>query len=129
MNETWNKSFSKAEMEAMRRTARTEDQSLAGFWEKFRRFGARLPFAEDLLAAYYCVGDPATPFRVRAILVAALAYFIMPIDAIPDVLPLLGFADDAAMLTAAITQVASSITDIHRQKAREILRGDGASSV
>jgi NAD(P)-dependent dehydrogenase (short-subunit alcohol dehydrogenase family) len=57
-----------------------------GFWPKIRRLAARLPFAEDLLAAYYAATDPQTPTRVRAVLLAALAYFVTPADLIPDVL-------------------------------------------
>ena len=55
------------------------------FWRKFRRVAARVPFAEDLLAAYYCAFDRNTPLQVKATLVAAIAYFVLPVDAIPDV--------------------------------------------
>ena len=71
------------------------------FWRKTRRVAARLPFAEDLLAAYYCAFDRATPLQVKATLVGAIAYFVLPLDAIPDVLPVLGFTDDAAVLATA----------------------------
>jgi len=91
------------------------------FWAKVKRFGRQLPFIEDLLAAYYCVGDPATPRKVKLILVGAIAYFVLPTDAVPDLLPFLGFADDAAMIAAAITQVAGAITETHRDKARTAL--------
>jgi len=95
-----------------------------GFWSKLRRVSGRIPFAEDLVAAYYCATDPATPNRVRLILMGAIAYFILPTDAVADFLPFLGFADDAAVLATAITQVASSITDTHRTKARDALLRD-----
>ena len=62
------------------------------------RVAASIPFAEDLLAAYYCAFDRNTPLPVKTSLIGALAYFVLPIDAIPDVLPVLGFTDDAAML-------------------------------
>lgn len=91
------------------------------FWSKARRVAARLPFAEDLLAAYYCAFDRNTPRHVQVTLVGALAYFILPIDAIPDILPLLGFSDDALALAAAIRLVASHITPAHRSAAREAL--------
>ena len=48
---------------------------------------------------------------MKLILLGAIAYFVFPADAITDLLPLFGFADDAAVLAAAITQVAGSITD------------------
>ena len=85
-------------------------------------FAATLPFAEDLLAAYYCAFDRQTPRHVQAALLGALAYFILPFDFIPDMLPVLGFTDDAAVLAAAIRTVASHITPAHRDAAREMLR-------
>ncbi len=91
------------------------------FWTKFKRFAARIPFAEDLVAAYYCALDPATPIRVRGMLLAALAYFILPIDFIPDILGGLGFADDMALLTAVIGLVSSHITSTHRAAAARAL--------
>ena len=84
------------------RVARDEETVRRGFWRKLKRFAARLPFAEDLLAAYYCAFDRDTPFQVKAALLGALAYFVLPFDAIPDMLPLLGFADDAAILATAL---------------------------
>jgi len=90
-------------------------------WRKVRRVAARIPFAEDLLAAYYCAFDRATPLQVRATLIGALAYFVLPLDAIPDVLPVLGFTDDAAVLATAIKLVASHMTPVHRDLARDAL--------
>ncbi len=92
-----------------------------GFWPKLKRVVGRLSFAEDLLAAYYCALDPKTPLRVRATLLAALAYFIAPVDLVPDVFIGFGFTDDAAVLLAAIRTVAASITPGHRDRARETL--------
>jgi uncharacterized membrane protein YkvA (DUF1232 family) len=91
------------------------------FWAKLKALGRRLPFVEDLLAAYYCALDPATPTRVRAMLLAALAYFILPLDFIPDMLPVIGFADDAALLAATIALVSSHITSTHRAAAARAL--------
>jgi len=101
--------------------ARDEETVRRGFWKKLRRFGARLPFAEDLLAAYYCAFDRDTPFQVKAALVGALAYFVLPFDAIPDFIPVLGFADDAAVLATALRLVASHIRPVHRDTARRTL--------
>lgn len=92
------------------------------FWRKLRRVAARIPFAEELIAAYYCAFDRATPVQVKATLVAAIAYFVLPFDAVPDMLPMLGFTDDAAMLAAAIRLVASHIRPEHREAAREKLQ-------
>lgn len=96
------------------------------FWRKLKRVAARLPFAEDLLAAYYCAFDRQTPRHVQASLLGAIAYFILPFDFAPDMLPLLGFTDDAAILATAIRLVATHITEEHRQAARAALdRGIG----
>ena len=91
------------------------------FWRKLRRVAASIPFTEDLLAAYYCAFDRDTPLPVKATLVGALAYFVLPVDAIPDVLPVIGFTDDAAVLAAAINLVANHISPLHRNAARDAL--------
>jgi uncharacterized membrane protein YkvA (DUF1232 family) len=92
------------------------------FWAKFKRVAARLPFAEDLLSAYYCAFDLRTPRHVQAALLGAIAYFILPFDFIPDMLPVLGFTDDAAVLATAIRLVAAHITVEHRETARAKLK-------
>ena len=91
------------------------------FWAKAKRFAGQLPFAEDLVTAYYCAFDRNTPLQVKAALVGALAYFILPYDIVPDLLPALGFADDAAVLAAALRLVATHIRPEHRDAAREAL--------
>jgi uncharacterized membrane protein YkvA (DUF1232 family) len=83
--------------------------------------GRVIPFVEELLTAYYCAFDKATPLPVRASLFGALAYFLLPTDAIPDVLPVLGFTDDAAMLAAALKLMASHIRPEHRAAAKGTL--------
>jgi uncharacterized membrane protein YkvA (DUF1232 family) len=99
-----------------------DDGSLRrSFWRKLKRVAARLPFAEDLLAAYYCAFDRDTPLHVKATLLGALAYFVLPFDAIPDVLPVIGFTDDAAVLATAIKLVASHMRPLHREAARDKL--------
>ena len=92
-----------------------------GFWAKAKRVAAGLPFAEDLLAAYFCAFDRETPRHVQAALVGALAYFVMPFDFMPDVLPLLGFTDDAAVLLTALRMVAGHLRPEHRDAARGAL--------
>lgn len=107
---------------------RDETRVRRGFWAKMRRVAARTGFAREAVAAYYCAIDPATPTRVRVLLLSALAYFIMPADAIPDFLAGFGFTDDAAVLLAAWRAVAPEIKDRHRDRAQAALQGlDGAS--
>jgi len=94
------------------------------FWSKLRRLAAKIPFTEDLLAAYYCAFDRQTPRHVQAALIGALAYFILPFDFVPDFLPVLGFTDDAAVLAAVLKLVASHMRPEHRDAAKAaIARG------
>ncbi|UFZ02058.1 DUF1232 domain-containing protein [Bradyrhizobium ontarionense] len=103
------------------RLARDRDSIRRRFWIKFKRVMAKLPFAEDLLAAYYCAFDKETPRHVQVALLGAIAYFILPFDFVPDVMPVLGFTDDAAVLATAIRMVASHITPDHHAAARAVL--------
>ena len=96
------------------------------FWRKLARVAARVPFAEDLVAALYCALDRQTPGYVRATLLGALAYFLLPADTIPDFMVVLGFTDDAAVLAAAIAAVGRHLRPKHREAARERLDRLGA---
>ena len=100
---------------------RREDRVRARFWGTFRKAARYVPFAEDLVAAYYCALDPATPNRVRAVLLGALAYFILPLDAIPDFIAGIGFTDDVTVLLAAIAMVGTHIKPAHRAAAKRAL--------
>jgi len=103
------------------RLAANEEEVRRNFWRKLRQLVSQVPFAEDLVAAHYCAFDRETPGHVKAALVGALAYFVLPMDAVPDVLPVIGFGDDAAVLAAAIKLVTSHITPDHREAARRTL--------
>jgi uncharacterized membrane protein YkvA (DUF1232 family) len=112
------------------RLAKDRESVRKRFWVKFKRVVTRLPFAEDLLAAYYCAFDRQTPRHVQAALLGALAYFVLPFDFVPDMLPVLGFTDDAAVLATAIRLVAAHITPEHRDAARAALtRGAGEAEI
>ena len=89
-----------------------------GFWDKMRKYIRRVPFVEDAVAGYYCAVDPATPLQVKAVLFGALAYFVLPIDIVPDFIAWLGFTDDAAVLYAALRTVAPHIKSTHRAQAK-----------
>ena len=91
------------------------------FWAKLKHTLGRIPFAEDLVAAYYCALDRDTPAYVRAVLLGAVAYFVLPADMIPDILPGLGFTDDASVLAAAIAAVGGNLQPRHRAQARAAL--------
>ncbi len=92
-----------------------------GFWPKMARFLARVPFARQALAAWYCAFDPATPGRVKGMLLAALAYFVVPVDLIPDLLPGLGFSDDLTVLATTIGLVRAHMKPRHYEAADKAL--------
>jgi uncharacterized membrane protein YkvA (DUF1232 family) len=100
---------------------RDEARVKRGFWDKAKRVAGDLPFAEDLLAAYYCAFDHATPLPVKAALIGALAYFVLPFDAVPDMLPFLGYGDDAAVLVTALRMVSAHMRPEHRAAAQRVL--------
>ena len=104
------------------RLAQDRESVRRRFWKKLKQVVAKLPFAEDLLAAYYCAFDKQTPRHVQAALLGAIAYFVLPFDFVPDMLPVLGFTDDAAILATAIRMVAGHITPEHRDAARTALK-------
>ena len=99
------------------------------FWPKLKKSLSHVPFAAEVLAAYYCAFDSATPLKVKGILLAALAYFIMPFDVIPDFILGLGFTDDMAVLYVAMTTIRGHITQDHRDRAKETLEKMQAETV
>jgi len=113
--------FTAEDFEPARKLAQDREGLRKRFKAKFKRIAARLPFAEDLLAAYYCAFDRETPRHVQLSLLGALAYFVLPLDFMPDLLPVLGFTDDAAVIAAAIAAVAGSITIEHRERAKKAM--------
>jgi uncharacterized membrane protein YkvA (DUF1232 family) len=87
-------------------------------WKKLLRVAASLAFVDDLVAAWYCALDRRTPGYVRAVIWGGIAYFLMPADAVPDWIALLGFADDASVIAGVIGTVGSHIRPEHRAAAR-----------
>lgn len=92
-----------------------------GFWPKVGRVAARIPFAQQAVAVYYAARDPETPVAAKGIMMGALAYFVMPIDAIPDILAGIGFTDDAAVITAVIATLGANVRKKHREAAERAL--------
>ena len=86
-------------------------------WRKLARVAARITFADSLLAAWYCAADGRTPTHVRGILLAALAYFVLPTDAVPDIIAGIGFTDDAAVVATVLGMFARHVTVEHKEKA------------
>ncbi len=83
-----------------------------------RKVAQKVPFSDDIVALYFCATDPAVPAKIKLAIGAALAYLVLPVDAIPDVLPVLGFTDDAAVLTTVYSLVSSYVNEEHRSRAK-----------
>jgi uncharacterized membrane protein YkvA (DUF1232 family) len=101
-----------------RRFAADEGDLRRLIWRKLKREAANIPFVEDALTAHYCAFDRNTPLYVKLALVGAAVYFLVPDDLIPDSIPVLGYADDAAVLAGAMKIFASHIKPEHREAAR-----------
>lgn len=102
-------------------TERQQKRTKRKLIPKLLRVAGRIPFADDLASSYYCAIDPDTPLKVKMVLFAALGYFVLPVDAIPDVVTGLGFTDDATVLATALGIVGAHITEPHRIAARRLL--------
>ena len=98
-----------------------EERVNRGFWRKIRKTAGFVPFSEDAIAAWYCARDAKTPTRIKGVLFAALGYFVMPTDMIPDFVAGFGFADDASVLTAAMAAISAYMRPRHYMKAKEAL--------
>jgi uncharacterized membrane protein YkvA (DUF1232 family) len=93
-----------------------------GFWPKIRRVASKIPFASDALSVWWCAKDPETPAAAKGMMLAALAYFVMPVDAIPDLIAGLGFTDDAAVFAALMAVVGKNLKPRHKEQAAAFLR-------
>ena len=97
------------------------DQS---FWEKILSFAlsAGKEVIEKALWLYYAAQSPNTPAGAKAIIYTALGYFIFPLDAIPDIIPVVGYADDLGALAAAVAAVAIHIDENVKEKTKQKLK-------
>ena len=98
-----------------------EERVARGFLPKIRRVAARVPFAAEALSVWWCARDPATPAAAKGMMMAALAYFVLPTDVIPDILPALGMTDDAAVIAAVIAIVGKNLRPRHKEAAKAFL--------
>lgn len=89
------------------------------FWKKITdlALNAGKEVVEKALTLYFCLIDSDTPSWAKGVIVSALGYFIVPMDAIPDPTPVVGFSDDLGALASAIAIVAAHIKPEHKEKA------------
>ncbi len=94
------------------------------FWDKVVKFAktAGKDVVEKALWLYYAAENPATPAWAKTVIYGALGYFIFPIDAIPDISPVVGYADDLGVLASAIATVNLYINDETRALASKKLQ-------
>jgi uncharacterized membrane protein YkvA (DUF1232 family) len=102
-----------------------------GFWSKLKKVAveAGLKVVYSGLTLYYALESPSTTLKDRAVIYGALGYLIFPIDAIPDFVPVVGYADDLGVLLFAAARVAMSIDSAVKQMAKDKLVdffGEGA---
>ena len=89
-----------------------------GFWPKIRRVAAKVPFAKEALSVWYCAKDDETPLAAKGMMLAALAYFVLPTDAVPDFIAGLGYTDDAAVFTALMAIIGRNLKPKHKLAAK-----------
>ncbi len=99
-----------------------EEKVREGFLPKIRKVAAKVPFAADALSVWWAARDPETPTAAKGMMFAALAYFVLPTDAIPDILPVIGFTDDAAVFAALVAILGKTVKPQHKEAARAFLQ-------
>lgn len=99
------------------------------FWPKLKRVIARVPGLADVLALWYYLNSDLAPLKHKVSILATLAYFILPIDAIPDVLGPLGYTDDIAVALGLIRFIGSEVMLPYRRYARLWLKGQAPTDL
>lgn len=101
-----------------------EAYSEGGFWDKLKRYAklAGKEVVEKALLLYYAMQEEKAPAWAKATIAGALGYFIVPLDAIADLTPAVGYADDLGVLALAVAAVATYINDDVRAKAADKMR-------
>ncbi|WP_251037874.1 YkvA family protein [Paenibacillus albidus] len=117
-------SSAKVPVEHLPYNRENEELVKQNFWSKTKKFAGKIPFTKDAIAMYYCAVDAKTPLWAKGIAFAALAYFISPLDTIPDAFIGLGFTDDAAVIAAGVRAIAGQVTDEHRSKSEAFFNGE-----
>lgn len=98
-----------------------EERVREGFLPKIRKVAAKIPFAADVLSVWWAARDPETPMAAKGMMLAGLAYFVLPTDALPDLLPVIGFTDDAAVIAALMAILGKTLKPRHKEAAQAFL--------
>ncbi len=100
------------------------DYSESGFFGFIKKWGRKAgrEILKNAFILHEMLKDPDVPRSSKLIIMGALAYLILPIDAIPDFLPVVGLTDDALALVTALAKVASNCTDAHKARAEARVR-------
>lgn len=107
--------------EELKNSSFSKDYNENDFFTKIKNNFKKIPFLKEVLVMYYCLMDASTPIWVKTLIIAALGYFISPIDAIPDMILFVGYTDDAAVLTMVMGTITMYIQDKHHKQAEEWL--------
>lgn len=89
---------------------------------KLKKLIGKVPFLKNAVAMCYCMLDSSTPAHIKAVIVPAITYLLLPTDAVPDFLPGVGYTDDAGVIATALATVRFFIKDEHWRKARDFFR-------
>jgi uncharacterized membrane protein YkvA (DUF1232 family) len=98
-----------------------------GFWPKLKRVVAHIPFAADVVSLYYCAIDEETPTAAKALILAALVWFISPFSIVQDMMAGIGFVSDAAVVAAVISIIGANLKPRHREQAKAAIARLAAS--
>ncbi|MBI3736528.1 DUF1232 domain-containing protein [Candidatus Sumerlaeota bacterium] len=105
------------------REYRDEARLREQFWPKFKRVASKIPGAADILALYFYMNSDIAPLQHKISVMATIAYFIIPLDLIPDYLGLIGYTDDLAVAMGLIKFIGADVMKPYRIYARKWLRG------
>jgi len=142
MRETWNALYSKISGASTESVSAPVEEALANIQEdlseaeqktvvssdftpKALRFASSLPFVRDLVAGYFCMSDSNTPAQIKAAILIPLVYFVLPVDAIPDIIPAAGFTDDLGVWLAALKLFGGHLNEQHYGSADALLSSEG----
>ncbi len=95
-----------------------------GFWPKFKRVAAQVPGISEILALYFYLNSDLAPAQHKLSIIATLAYFLIPLDIIPDILGPLGYTDDVFVAMGLIKFIGADIMKPYRAYARKWLKGE-----